>query len=103
MNEERQTSFRNVIKRRRSTRKFLPGREVGRDMLDRIVDCGRWVPSGSNSQCWDFIMVDDPQMREAFRQVFLHQAARLIDHARGLRAAGKEYLKDTVAIIIRAR
>ena len=100
MNERPNIDFRSVIEQRRSTRKFQPGREVGRDVLDRIVDCGRWAPSGANSQCWDFIVIDDPGMREAVRQVFLHQASRLIDHARGFPAVGKEYLKNTAAIIV---
>ena len=100
MNERPPIDFRTVIECRRSTRKFLPGRAVDRGALDRIVDCGRWAPSGANSQCWDFIVIDDPDMREAVRQVFLKQAQRLIDHAKGFPAVGKEYLKNTVAIII---
>ncbi len=100
MENKPQSDFTSVIEKRRSTRKFLPGRAVGRDVLDRIVDCGRWAPSGANSQCWDFIVIEDPQTRESVRQVFLQQARRLIDHARGFPAVGKEYLKNTVAIII---
>ncbi|MCY3604404.1 MAG: nitroreductase family protein [Gammaproteobacteria bacterium] len=95
-----QQDFRSVVERRRSTRKFEPGRAVPREALDRIVDCGRWAPSGANSQCWDFIVVDDPDMREAVRQVFLKQAGQLVKHARGFPAVGKEYLKNTVAIIL---
>ena len=100
MSEKPPNDFRTVIEQRRSTRKFQPGRAVGREVLDRIVDCGRWAPSGANSQCWDFIVIDDPERREAVRQVFLEQAQRLIDHAKGFPAVGKEYLKNTVAIII---
>ena len=54
MTDKPQTEFKSVIEKRRSTRKFEPGREVAREVLDRIVDCGRWAPSGANSQCWDF-------------------------------------------------
>ena len=100
MSEKSPNVFRTVIEQRRSTRKFQPGRTVGREVLDRIVDCGRWAPSGANSQCWDFIVIDDTEVREAVRQVFLEQAQRLIDHAKGFPAVGKEYLKNTVAIII---
>ncbi len=100
MKNRPENDFKHVMERRRSTRKFQPGREVSHEVLDRIVDCGRWAPSGANSQCWDFIVVDDPEMREALRQVFLQQARRLIDHAKGFPAVGKEYLKNTVAIII---
>ena len=100
MEKQLPTRFRSVVESRRSTRKFQPGRDVGRDALDRIVECGRWAPSGANSQCWDFVVVDDPEMREAVRQVFLRQARRLIEHARGFPAVAKDYLKNTVAIIL---
>ena len=93
-------SFEDVIEQRRSTRKFQSGRSVDRQVLDRIVNCGRWAPSGANVQCWDFIVVDDPQRREEVRQVFLRQAQRLVDHAKGFPAVSKNYLSNTVAIII---
>jgi nitroreductase len=92
--------FSDVIRRRRSVRKFEPGKAVGRDVLERIVDCGRWAPSGANVQCWDFVVVDDPAMREAVTAVFLRQAQRLVDHAKGFPAVKKTYLANTVAIIL---
>ena len=81
-------------------RKFEAGKIVGRDVLERIVDCGRWAPSGANVQCWDFIVVDDPTMRDAVTTVFLRQAQRLVDHAKGFPAVKKTYLENTVAIIL---
>ena len=78
--------FQDVIRRRRSVRKFEPGRSVGRDVLERIVDCGRWAPSGANVQCWDFIVVDDAAIRDKVLAVFLRQAQRLVEHAKGFPA-----------------
>lgn len=92
--------FQEVIRRRRSVRKFEAGKSVTREALARIVDCGRWAPSGANAQCFDFIVVDDPAMREAVMQVFLDQAQRLVDHAVGFPAVKKTYMSNTVAIII---
>ncbi len=92
--------FMEVIRSRRSTRKFVPGREVGRDVLERIVEAARWAPSGANTQPWDFIVVHAPERREAVRQVFLKQAQRLVDHAKGFPAVSKAYLANTVAIVI---
>jgi Nitroreductase family len=66
--------FQDVIRKRRSVRKFEPGRSISRDVLQRVVDCGRWAPSGPNVQCWDFIVVDDPTMRDKVMDVFLRQA-----------------------------
>ena len=95
-----QPLFADVIRARRSTRKFVPGREVGRDVIERIVDCGRWAPSGANVQCVDFIAIHAPERREAVRQVFLRQAERLRLHARGFPAVSKNYLANTVAMVI---
>lgn len=92
--------FIDVVRRRRSTRKFVPGREVGRDVLERIVEAARWAPSGANTQPWDFIVVHAPERREAVRQVFLRQAERLVAHAKGFPAVSKAYLANTVAIVI---
>lgn len=92
--------FQDIIRRRRSVRKFEAGRTVGRDVLERIVDCGRWAPSGANVQCWDFIVVDDPAIRDRVLAVFLRQAQRLVDHAKGFPAVKKTYLANTVAIIL---
>lgn len=100
MSNNAPAAFHEVIEKRRSTRKFEPGRAVAREVLDRIVDCGRWAPSGANVQCWDFIVVEDPTVREEVRQVFLRQAQRLVDHAKGFPAVAKNYLENTVAIVI---
>lgn len=93
-------AFAEVVRARRSTRKFVPGRAVSRDVLERIADCGRWAPSGANTQCWDILVVDDPALREAVRDVFLRQAQRLVDHAKGFPAVSKSYLAHTAAIVL---
>ena len=89
-----------VVRRRRSVRAFEKGRQVGRDVLEKIVDCGRWAPSGANSQPWDFIVVDDPAMKEQVFEVFMRQSQRLIDHAKGFPAVKKTYMANTVAIVV---
>ena len=71
MPNEKTPLFYDIIEQRRSTRKFQAGRDVSKTALKRIVDCGRWAPSGANVQCWDFIVVDDPQMIKRVTEVFL--------------------------------
>ena len=100
MDNNKPYSFQEVVRRRRSVRKFEAGKTVGRDVLERIVDCGRWAPSGANVQCWDFIVVDESIVRDAVTAVFLRQAQRLVDHAKGFPAVKKTYLENTVAIIL---
>lgn len=90
----------DVIRRRRSVRRFEPGRTVGRETLLRIAEAGRWAPTGANAQCWDLIVVDDPAMRDRVLEVFLRQSQRLVDHAKGFPAVKKTYLANTVAIFV---
>lgn len=100
LDTSRYESFIEVVRRRRSVRKFEPGRFVGRDVLERIVEAGRWAPSGANVQPWDFIVVDNPAMRDKVVEVFLRQAERLKEFAKGFPAVYKSYLGNTVAIIL---
>ena len=90
----------DVIRRRRSVRRFEPGHSVGRDTLLRIAEAARWAPTGANSQCFDVVIVDDAAMREKVLAVFLAQSNRLIDHSKGFPAVKKTYMANTVAIMI---
>ena len=55
-------NFIDVIKKRRSVRKFEKGKTISVETLKRIVDCGRWAPSGANTQCFDFIVINEKKM-----------------------------------------
>jgi nitroreductase len=90
----------DVVRRRRSVRRFEKGRSVPRETLLQIAECGRWGPTGANAQCWDLVIVDEPEMRQKVLDVFLRQSQRLVDHAKGFPAVKKTYLANTVAIFI---
>lgn len=53
----------SVIKSRRSVRKYLD-KEIPREILEDIVDCGRLAPSGYNKQPWIFVVVVDKEIKE---------------------------------------
>ncbi|MGN6115842.1 MAG: nitroreductase family protein [Nitrobacter sp.] len=89
-----------VVRRRRSVRRFEKGKTVDRSVLLRIAEAGRWGPTGANAQPWDLVIVDDPARKQAVLDVFLHQSQRLVDHAKGFPAVKKTYLANTVAIFI---
>ncbi len=89
-----------VVRRRRSVRRFAGGRSVARDVLLDIAEAARWAPTGANSQCFDVVIVDDAGVREKVLDVFLAQSNRLIDHAKGFPAVKKSYMANTVAIFI---
>ena len=93
-------SFIDIIRKRRSVRRFDKGRSISREVLERIAEAGRWAPSGANVQPWDFIVVEDPDMRDRVVEVFLRQADRLMKYAKGFPSVYKSYLNNTVAIFI---
>ena len=89
-----------VIRKRRSVRRFEPGKSVPRETLLKIAEAGRWAPTGANSQCFDIVIVDEPSTREQVLDIFLKQSNRLIDHVKGFPAVKKTYMANTVAIFI---
>jgi nitroreductase len=56
--------FREVIKSRRSLRRYDPNKQIPEDCLRRILEAGRIAPSAANKQPWQFLVVKDPEMRQ---------------------------------------
>jgi len=53
-----------AIKGRRSIRKYKPD-PVSEEALRVLVEAVRWAPSWANTQCWEVIIVRDPNMKSA--------------------------------------
>jgi nitroreductase len=100
MTTDRYGPFIDIVRRRRSVRRFEPGQSIDRATLLRIAEAARWAPTGANTQCFDVVVVDEPEMREKVLDVFLAQSNRLIDHAMGFPAVKKTYMANTVAIVL---
>jgi len=56
--------FMEVVRRRRSIRKYKPD-PISQDQLLSILEAARLAPSWANSQCWKFVVVTEPQARHA--------------------------------------
>lgn len=56
--------FYEVIKARKSVRAY-EDRPVGDDVLQRVLEAARLSPSAKNLQPWHFVVVRDPERREA--------------------------------------
>jgi nitroreductase len=57
-------SFLQLARTRRSVRRYRPD-PVPEDLLREVVEAARWAPSAVNLQPWEFIIVTDPQVKEA--------------------------------------
>src|SRR5579859_8007189 len=53
-----------------TTRRFRPD-PVPREALVRALDAARYSPSGGNRQGWRVVVVEDPGMRAALRDLYL--------------------------------
>ncbi|HPI91534.1 MAG TPA: nitroreductase [Deltaproteobacteria bacterium] len=63
----------DLIRSRRSIRRFA-GREVGDDLVDKVLDAGRWAPSGMDNQPWRFAVVRDRVMKEQVSRLTRYSA-----------------------------
>src|SRR4030042_2656531 len=52
----------DAIRGRRSIRKYKPD-PVSEEVLKTILEGVRWHPSWANTQCWEVIVVRDPNMK----------------------------------------
>ena len=66
-------SLMNVIRSRRSIRRFDP-KPVPEEDLVRILETGRWAPSGANIQPWAFIVVEESDRRRAIAELLKRNA-----------------------------
>ncbi|HOM17329.1 MAG TPA: nitroreductase family protein [Thermoguttaceae bacterium] len=87
--------FFELIKRRRSIRKYKPDR-VPAEVLEKIYEAIRLAPSAGNLQAYEVFLVEDRerlgQLAEAaLGQDFLRQASAALVFCAAPRQAGREY------------
>ena len=55
--------FMEVVSKRRSIRKYKSD-PVPQEDIDYVLEAARLAPSWANSQCWKFVVVTDPQVKQ---------------------------------------
>lgn len=60
-----------AIKERRSVRKYL-NREIPKNILEDLVDCGRLAATARNAQPWEFIVITDKQKLKQISDITSH-------------------------------
>ncbi|RLB03104.1 MAG: nitroreductase [Deltaproteobacteria bacterium] len=56
-----------AIKGRRSVRRFK-GEAVPREVILELLEAVRWAPSWANTQCWEVIVVAEPEKKAALAE-----------------------------------
>lgn len=60
-------NFLELVKKRQSIRKYLD-KAVPREAIERCLEAARMAPSACNSQPWNFIVVDNPEVKNKVAQ-----------------------------------
>ncbi|MFC2038738.1 nitroreductase family protein [Chloroflexota bacterium] len=72
----------NLVKKRRSTRQFLSN-PVPNEYITKIVETARWAPSAFHTQPWEFMVVNDEELKNKIVTVFERLAPPIKDPAKG--------------------
>lgn len=65
--------FLELAKNRRSIRRFKPG-DIPGEYIDKIIEAGRWAPSGYNLQPWEFVVVRDASLKNSIVQLIKEES-----------------------------
>jgi len=77
-----------LIKARRTIRKYKD-KKVPREMIEKVIDAGRWAPSAHNLQPWKFVVIENKDV--------INKIADLLEkEARNLFSGFNVVMKDTV-------
>lgn len=63
IHKEERMDFYEVIKKRKSVRKFKPD-PIPEKIMNEIIEAGRIAPSAKNYQPWHFVIINDPDLKE---------------------------------------
>lgn len=59
----------DIIKSRRSTRAFVPGKLPPREQIEQLVEAAQWAPSGMHKYLWHFSVVYSAEKSLALAKV----------------------------------
>ena len=58
-----------LMRSQRSVKRFRPD-PVDRSDIETILTAATWAPNGSNRQAWEFVVVDDPDIKASLAEVY---------------------------------
>jgi nitroreductase len=64
MPQEEYDHLLNLVKKRRTVRKFKPD-PLPEGCVEKIIEVARWAPSGFHTQPWEFVVIQKKEVREA--------------------------------------
>lgn len=62
------TDFLELLKNRRSVRKYEEAKDITEETLHQVLEAVQWTQSWANTQCWEVIVVRDPALKEKLQE-----------------------------------
>lgn len=70
----------DIIKSRRSTRSFVPGKLPPRAQIEQLVEAAQWAPSGMGKQLWHFTVLYNAEKSRALAATVAQATGRGADY-----------------------
>jgi len=70
--------FIKLVRKRRSVRRVKPD-PVPDEMVEKILEAGRWAMSGGNGQPWEFIVVKDQKIKDEMAMTWAELRKEMYD------------------------
>jgi len=85
-----------AIRARRSIRKYVPGAQIPREHVEKLLEAAMLAPSACNTRPWEFVVLESQSIKEAFAQS--HPYARhLASASLGIVVCARPELQDGIA------
>lgn len=89
----------HCIRERRSIRSFQET-PVSDETILKILEAGRWAPSGGNSQPWEFIVVKRRDLLEKICRIFVRDRQQRVRDEVNFPGSSKTYIARVPAMIV---
>ena len=67
-----------AIKSRRTIRKYKIDKKISREIVEGIIEAGRWAPSAHNMQPWKFIVVEKEEIIKSIYSIMIAKEKELL-------------------------
>ncbi len=101
MLQEEYNHLLNLVKKRRTIRKFRPD-PLPEGCIEKIIEIARWAPSGFHTQPWEFVVVKKKEVKDAIVRILDRYAPPITNIKPGeqLPAAPQASFRDAPVFII---
>jgi nitroreductase len=101
MPQEEYNHLLNLVKKRRTVRKFKPD-PLPEGCIEKIIEIARWAPSGFHTQPWEFVVVKKKDVKDAIVKALDRHAPPITNMKPGseVPAASQGSFRDAPVFII---